>query len=163
MKISRAAALIALCLVAITPASLLAQSCALPADMAGLRAQVIDAVNAERAAQGLSALQSHAALGDAAQGLACDNADRRGISHESSNGAQLRDRLRSAGYRYRLASENTGRGFGSPQRAVEWWMNSPHHRDNILAGRVRDIGVGIALSAAPESRLHWVINMGSTR
>ena len=72
-------------------------------------------------------------------------------------------RLRKAGYKYRAAAENTGRGFGTPQRAVDWWMNSPKHRTNILYPKMREVGIGIAMSDAPDSKLHWVINFGVSR
>lgn len=137
--------------------------CALPANTATLRTQLLAGLNAERTARGLAPLRLNAALDKAAQGHACDNAKRRSISHQSSDGSQLQHRLRRVGYGYRTAAENTGRGFATPQRAVEWWMNSPHHKDNILLGAARDVGIGIALSPAPENRLHWVIDMGTTR
>jgi uncharacterized protein YkwD len=152
-----------LCATTLLPAGALARSCDLPANMADMRAQVVAEVNAERASQGLPALQLNAALVKAAQGHACDNAKRHETSHVSSDGSRLQHRLRRAGYSYAMANENTGRGFGSSQHAVDWWMNSPHHRDNILMRGTRDIGVGIAFSDAPESRLHWVIDMGAAR
>jgi uncharacterized protein YkwD len=147
----------------LAPQPALARSCDLPANIDALQAEVVGDVNAERAANGLPPLSLNPALVEAAQAHACDNAKRHGISHVSSDGSQLRQRLRRAGYAFALANENTGRGFGSSQHAVSWWMNSPHHRDNILAYGTQDIGVGIAFSDAPESRLHWVINMGAAR
>ncbi|MDZ4069684.1 MAG: CAP domain-containing protein, partial [Tabrizicola sp.] len=102
-------------------------------------------------------------LDKAAQGHACDIAKRQSISHVSSDGSQLQNRLRRAGYAYRTAAENTGRGFATGKRAVEWWMNSPHHKHNMLIGQMRDVGVGIAMSAAPDSRLHWIIVMGKSK
>jgi uncharacterized protein YkwD len=149
-----------LCALLMMPAMAQARSCDLPANMDELQAQLIDGVNAERAANGLPPLRLNAALDKAAQAHACDNAKRHETSHVSSDGSQLQNRLRRAGYRFAMANENTGRGFGSSQSAVDWWMNSPHHRDNILMRGTQDIGVGIAFSDAPESRLHWVIDMG---
>ena len=58
------------------------------------------------------------------------------------------------GYSFRTAAENTGRGFASGRRAVEWWMNSPKHRDNILLRKAREVGVGIAVSPAPSLSVH---------
>ncbi len=163
MNSSRLIAALVLCAAAFSPISAQARSCDLPGNMAQLRAQVVADVNAERAARGLPALRQNAELVKAAQGHACDNAKRQGTSHVSSDGSRLQQRLRRAGYSFALANENTGRGFGSSQHAVSWWMNSPHHRDNILMRGTNDIGVGIAFSDAPESRLHWVIDMGATR
>ncbi|MGL5012648.1 MAG: CAP domain-containing protein [Paracoccaceae bacterium] len=152
-----------LCVAALAPQSASARSCDLPANMGELQAAVVADVNAQRAASGLPALRLNSALVKAAQSHACDNAKRQSTSHVSSDGSQLRQRLRRAGYSFAVANENTGRGFGSPGQAVDWWMNSPHHRDNILMRGTQDIGVGIAFSDAPESRLHWVINMGASR
>ncbi len=163
MRNARFAHTLTLCLALLAPVAVQARTCDLPANMAALQAQLIDGVNAQRAAAGLAPLRLSPELDKAAQGHACDNAKRQGISHVSSDGSQLQQRLRRVGYRFAVANENTGRGFGSSQRAVQWWMNSPYHRDNILMRGTRDIGVGIAFSDAPESRLHWVINMGASR
>jgi uncharacterized protein YkwD len=143
--------------------SLPAQACTVPSNAKALQTEVLSHLNAERKAHGLAALKISAKLDRAAQGHACDNADRRSISHDSSDGGTLTTRLRKAGYKYRAAAENTGRGFGTGARAVEWWMNSPKHRTNILFPRVRDVGIGIALSEAPDNKLHWVINFGTSK
>ena len=143
--------------------SLPAQACTVPANANALQAEVLSHLNAQRKANGLPALKLSAKLDKAAQGHACDNANRRSISHDSSDGGTLTTRLRKAGYKYRAAAENTGRGFGTGARAVEWWMNSPKHRTNILYPRVRDVGIGIALSDAPDNKLHWVINFGTSK
>jgi uncharacterized protein YkwD len=138
-------------------------ACDLPANAARMQAELVAGINATRAARDLPALRMNDALTSAAQRHACDNARRKSISHVSSNGARLQGRLRSAGYRFALANENTGRGFTSARRALQWWMGSPHHAENILMRGTQDIGVGIAFSAAPESRLHWVINMAASK
>lgn len=137
--------------------------CNIPANSDVLQKQLLAELNAERTARGLSPLKLSAKLDKAAQGHACDNAKRRSISHDSSDGGTLKTRLRKAGYKYRAAAENTGRGFGTPERAVDWWMNSPKHRTNILYPKMREVGIGIAMSDAPDSKLHWVINFGVSR
>ena len=138
-------------------------SCNVPANAGAMQAELIDQLNAERKARGLAAVRLSATLDKAAQGHACDNAKRMSISHVSSDGSNLQTRLRRAGYAYRTAAENTGRGFGSGARAVQWWMNSPKHKDNILIAQVRDVGIGIAMSSAPDSRLHWILVLGKSK
>lgn len=137
--------------------------CILPSNADALQQEVLTHLNAERKAHGLPAFKLSTKLDKAAQGHACDNARRRSISHDSSDGGTLKTRLRKAGYKFRAAAENTGRGFGTGARAVEWWMNSPKHRSNILLGKVREVGIGIALSDAPDNKLHWVINFGASK
>ena len=138
-------------------------ACDIPEDAAAQQAEVLANVNAERKAHGLSALKLSTKLDKAAQSLACDNADRQSISHDSSDGGTLKTRLRKAGYSFRAAAENTGRGFGSGERAVEWWMGSDKHRDNILLRKAKEVGIGIAVSAAPDSKLHWILVVGASR
>jgi uncharacterized protein YkwD len=138
------------------------EACIIPEDTKALQNEVLAQLNAERQAHGLVAFKLSPKLDTAAQGHACDNANRQSISHDSSDGGTLKNRLQKVGYKYRAAAENTGRGFGSGTLAVEWWMNSPKHRDNILLAKVREVGVGIALSDKPDSKLHWVINFGAS-
>ena len=138
-------------------------ACNVPANSGAMQSEVIEALNAQRKARGLSPLRLSVTLDKAAQGHACDNAKRMSISHVSSDGSKLQQRLRRAGYAYRTAAENTGRGFASGARAVQWWMNSPKHKENMLMSQVRDVGVGIAMSGAPDSRLHWIIVMGKSK
>lgn len=135
-------------------------NCIIPPAAEALQIEALKAVNAERAARGLGALKFNKSLDKAAQGAACDNANRREITHVSSDGATLRDRLKRVGYRFRSAAENTGRGFRSGSSAVQWWMNSPKHKSNILMGGVKEVGLGIALSEAPDNKLHWILVMG---
>lgn len=138
-------------------------ACSIPAASETLQAEALKFVNAERAAHGLRPLKFSSTLDKAAQGAACDNANRHEITHVSSDGSHLKDRLHRVGYRYRSAAENTGRGFRSGASAVQWWMHSPKHKSNILMGSLREIGIGIALSEAPDNKLHWILDMGEEK
>lgn len=137
--------------------------CLMPKNAGQLQAEVVAAVNAQRRAAGLGALTLSEPLGRIAQSHACDIAARKTTSHSSANGATITDRLRAVGYRFGAAAENTGRGPATADAVVAMWMNSPAHRANILNARLRELAVGIAVSAAPESRFHWVLNMGARR
>ena len=137
--------------------------CAVPANADAMQQELLIHLNAERKAHGLPALKLSGKLDKAAQGHACDNARRKSISHTSSDGGTLKTRLRRVGYGFRTAAENTGRGFASGARAVEWWMHSPKHKDNILLRKAREVGVGIALSPAPDNKLHWIIVVGASK
>ena len=161
LKSLRLAALAASVVLVLAPAA--QAGCNIPANASALQKDLLAELNAERRAHGLSPFRLSSSLDKAAQGHACDNAKRRSISHDSSDGGSLKTRLRRAGYKYRAAAENTGRGFGTPQRAVDWWMNSPKHRTNILYPKMREVGIGIALSDSPDNKLHWVINFGLSR
>ena len=138
-------------------------ACSVPQASEAMQAEALKAVNAERATHGLRPLTFSRSLDKAAQGAACDNANRHEITHVSSDGSRLKDRLHRVGYRYRSAAENTGRGFRSGTSAVQWWMQSPKHKSNILMRSVREVGLGIALSAAPDNKLHWILVMGDEK
>jgi uncharacterized protein YkwD len=153
-------AIVGLCL---TLPGLAHATCLRPTDASTLDSSVIAGINAQRKANGLGALLASAALAKAAQSLACDNAARQGTSHVSSDGSQITQRMRAVGYSFSAAAENIGRGFGTPTEAVARWMQSSGHRANILNTNIRDIGVGVAVSDAPDSRLHWMVNMGAPR
>ncbi|HLQ20264.1 MAG TPA: CAP domain-containing protein [Tabrizicola sp.] len=137
--------------------------CAIPPGSDAMQKELLTHLNAERKARGLPALVLSAKLDKAAQGHACDNAKRKSISHTSSDGGTLKTRLRKAGYAFRTAAENTGRGFATGARAIEWWMHSPRHKDNILLRKAREVGVGIAVSPAPDNKLHWIIVVGASK
>lgn len=54
--------------------------------------------------------------------------------------------------------ENIHRGPKTPAQAMEEWMGSPGHRDNILNCSFKDIGVGVTLTA---NGPWWVQNFGA--
>ncbi len=65
------------------------------------------------------------------------------FSHVSPDGADLRARLRAAGYPYRNAGENLGLAPG-PLAAHFGIEHSPGHRKNLLDPAFTHVGVGIA-------------------
>ena len=137
-------------------------ACTVPSGSSAMQAELMANLNAERKAHGLQPLKLNPALDKAAQKHACDNAKRHSTSHVSGDGSHLQHRLRRVGYDYQTAAENTGRGFASGKRAIEWWMDSPGHKKNILLRNVSEVGVGIAMSDAPDSRLHWILVVGKS-
>ena len=68
------------------------------------------------------------------------------FSHVTPDGQRLRDRARAAGIvRYSLLGENIAynQGYDDPGAlAVERWMASPKHRDNILSKEFRAMAIG---------------------
>lgn len=147
-------ALFSLMLAFATPAA----ACRLPAGAEGIVQATLAAINAERAAKGMSPLAPDARLQAAAQAHACDSAGRDRMGHEGSDGSDLGDRAAHAGYDYRQIAENVAQGYPSPEAVTQGWMNSSGHRRNILMRRATDAGLGVAVSASGD--LHWVLNLG---
>ncbi len=122
-----------------------------PQGNASFEAQVVDLINQERQARGLAPLQVHSALQTAARGHSQDMACNNFFSHIGSDGSTPWDRAVRAGYSPTYISENLYMGSGSynsPSAAVQGWLNSPTHRDAMLAPEPIHIGVGYIFNPA---------------
>jgi uncharacterized protein YkwD len=116
-------------------------------------------LNRERRAHGLRPLRLDSKLNRAARGHARDMVARRYFAHTSRSGASFSARIKRTGWtrsrRSWTVGENIGWGGGSlasPRAMVAAWMRSPGHRANILQGRFRAIGIGIANRTPTGSR-----------
>jgi hypothetical protein len=114
-----------------------------------MAAQVLDLVNQERAAEGLSALIMDADL----QQDAMKRAEEIAIyfSHTRPNGTQCFTALTAPWYW--SAGENIAAGQTSASAVMTSWMNSPGHRANILDEEFGAIGIGCF---SHEGQLFWV-------
>lgn len=109
--------------------------------------QVVDMVNAERAKHGCSAVTVNAKLQAAAQGHSDDMAARDYYAHTTPEGKGPGDRITAAGYRWSTYGENIFKSPKDARTAMDGWMKSQGHRDNILNCSFKEIGVGINFSA----------------
>lgn len=152
-------ALPVLFLLAALPAS--AATCRLPAGVDAAQAAVIDAVNNARGRQNLPPVTPDPRLQRAAEFQACDSAGAGRMSHQSTDGRSMADRVGDAGYDWAELAENVAFGQTGPAEVVADWMDSPPHRRNILNRNVTEAGVGIAAQA--DGQIHWVLNLASPR
>ena len=118
---------------------------------------VLCLVNRERTRRGLKKLRSDRRLAKAATRHSRDMVRRGYFEHVSPGGGTMQDRIKAAGWFRGNGSfafaENIAWGSGSLASAkniVESWMESSGHRHNILNGRYRQLGVGIALGTPRE-------------
>lgn len=68
------------------------------------------------------------------------------FAHVGPQGDTLTDRVKSADIFYLMVGENLFTSTNIPQpvpAAVEGWMNSPGHRENILRPEYRETGIGV--------------------
>lgn len=122
------------------------------ADLPAMRAEALALVNAAREAEGLPALATGGALDEAAQAHAEDMLARDYYAHASPEGETVRERyLAAGGDAAEVVAENIAmcEGCPAPDPAQardfhEGWMQSPEHRDNILARGLERFGFGIA-------------------
>ena len=104
--------------------------------------QVVDLVNKERAAAGLSALKVNTKLAAVAEKKAEDMRDNNYFSHTSPTYGSPFDMMKQFGISYTSAGENIAKGQRTPSEVMNGWMNSSAHRANILNSSYTEIGVG---------------------
>lgn len=116
--------------------------------LVGLEQEMIEAVNAERQAEGLSPLAVDEQLTLMAWNQAHDMAKRGYMSHVTPEGRTLRDRFQDCGLPINWVGENIYLSVKPANQAVStavgWFMGDPPHRRNILHRNFTRIGVGVA-------------------
>jgi len=128
----------------------------------GITGSIVGLTNAERGDAGVTALRVSNQLMQAAQ-LHAEQMARTGqMSHEISGVRypEPKDRLAAVGYRWGTYGENIAMGQTSAAAVMDSWMHSSGHRANILNGRFREIGVGVARDSA--GRRYYVQVFGTT-
>jgi len=104
---------------------------------------VIEISNQKRLEAGLSSLTVNPLLSEAAVAKGRDMLEKGYWAHVSPDGTEPWQFFKQVGYVYRYAGENLARDFSSPTEAVNAWMASPSHRDNLLSDRYSEIGVAV--------------------
>ncbi|MFJ3583214.1 CAP domain-containing protein [Streptomyces sp. NPDC090127] len=122
--------------------------------------EVVALANTEREKAGCARLRPDARLRESAQAHADDMADRDYYDHNSPEGRDAGDRIKAAGYPWASWAENIHRGPKTPAKVMDDWMSSAGHRRNILNCSLKDIGVGVTLTADGP---WWVQNFGTRR
>jgi hypothetical protein len=102
--------------------------------------QLFEALNRERTAQGLSALQWDNALFKAARQHALRMANLNRLEHQLPSESNLEGRLGEAGARFGAIAENIAIG-PNPSIIHAGWMDSPGHRKNILDPQLTSVGI----------------------
>ena len=108
----------------------------------GYAQQVLDLVNRERAANGLSSLTLDDTLSRYAAVKSQDMHDNGYFSHTSPTYGSPFDMMKSFGISYTYAGENIAMGYSTPEAVVTAWMNSAGHRANILSSNFTAMGIG---------------------
>ena len=119
-------------------------------DPAMLEALLVASINQVRAANGLPAYQHSPELSAAARAHSCDLAAHGLISHSSSDGRTLTQRLEGASPPWEWPSESIAAGLADPAAIVALWMDEPPdgwHRRNILDVDQREVGAGYCYAA----------------
>lgn len=108
---------------------------------------VLNLINEERKAQGITPLQIDDLLNSTAQAKATDMVKNNYFSHESPTYGSPFEMMQNAGITYRTAGENIA-GNPSVENAVKSWLASESHKQNLLSNAYNYIGIGIEESPA---------------
>ena len=108
--------------------------------------EVLNLVNKERSANGLSPLSFDTKVQKAADTRAEEI--KKSFSHTRPDGKAFSTALTEAGASFNGAGENIAIGQKTPEEVVSAWMNSSGHRANILNSKYRYIGIGCVKSGS---------------
>ncbi len=128
-----------------------------PKDIARVTAATLCLIDRERAVYSLGALRSNSSLQRIATGQAKAMVVGDYFGDDTPSGATPWQRITASAYGFGAhsvaAAQNIGWGtkqMATPAGMVSIWMHSAPHRQIVLTGGYRDIGVGVA-PAAPTS------------
>jgi Uncharacterized protein with SCP/PR1 domains len=107
-----------------------------------LEKRMLDLVNQERQAAGLSPLQADPELTEVARKHSTDMFARGYFAHDTPEGLSPFDRMKAANVRFTTAGENLALA-PTLQIAHTGLMNSPGHRANILRREFGRVGIGV--------------------
>ncbi|KAL4138201.1 hypothetical protein PRIC2_001708 [Phytophthora ramorum] len=120
---------------------------------------MLERVNLERGAQGLSPLCTNSKLQASAQRHSDDQAANNFMNHTGSDGSTMSQRATDAGYDWRGVAENVAAGQADVTEVMDAWMNSEGHRHNIL-GDYTMLGTAYAFTPDGLYRHFWTQDFG---
>ena len=117
--------------------------------------KVIELTNQERRKRGLGALRWNEQLFKAAQKHSINMGKYDFAGHVDHRNSPFYERVKAEGYSYKSTAENVAFGQSTPEQAVQCWMDSPGHRENILNPEFNEIGVGHHYEANDGGRVRY--------
>jgi uncharacterized protein YkwD len=119
--------------------------------------EALGLVNDYRRAKGLGPLKLDSYLVTAAAALTNDMAKHDRMSHLGPDDADLRRRLKAAGYNYMLAAENVGIGQKSLAELIAAWKKDPTENRTMLLPQAREMGIAYQYRPDTNSRTFWTL------
>lgn len=129
-----------------------------PASAYSAHPGMVQEINRVRVDAKLSSVRENQALTLSATAKACDMRDRGYWAHTAPDGKTGWNFIINSGYSYRYAGENLAKNYKTDREVVDAWMNSSTHKDILLKGVYRDVGIGkcgiyiVAHFATPQKR-----------
>jgi uncharacterized protein YkwD len=143
-----------------------------PADWTAYEDQVLALINQQRAAGAtcgttvkppVGPLVMNAELREAVRCHSLDMGTRAYFSHVTPEGVDPWQRIAQAGYTASPTGENIAAGYGTPAAAVQGWVTSEGHCNNLMAAGSNETGIGYAFVTGSPYRAYWTQAFGRRR
>lgn len=105
-------------------------------------------------------LVANTKLAAAAQAHSADMAAHDLFGHTGSNGSEPGQRIKAAGYQWKVWAENVAGGYAGEQATVDQWFASDGHCKNFMSKDLRDIGFGRAENPGSTYKTYWTADLG---
>ena len=139
---------------------------------AGIEAEVMQRINTLRASGAVCGTTAFAVASTlvwnntlllAAKGHSADMAQKNYFSHTSQDGRTAGQRITAAGYNWSSYGENIAAGQRTVEQAMNGWISSPGHCQNLMNPNFRDVAVACVRNDAADYRLYWTMELGRSR
>jgi len=122
-------------------------------------AEGLAALNKFRASHGLGPVVIDSNLIEVAKYQSMAMAARDALTHEVSG--DFTSRINGAGFTNSAAVENVGASHDSAVDAINAWINSPYHKENMLMKDATRMGMARADSPNSRYRNYWTLDLTS--
>lgn len=85
------------------------------------------------------------------------------LGHTGHDGSTPADRVTRAGYKWKAIGENLASGVMTPEEAVNGWVGSPHHCENLMSSRFTQMAVAYAVNPSSNGGIYWTQVFGTPR
>jgi uncharacterized protein YkwD len=90
-----------------------------------------------------------------------DMADHNYFDHTGRDGSSPAQRATRQGYKWRSVGENLASGIMTPEDVVSGWVGSPHHCENLMDPKFRQMAVAFAVNNASNNGIYWTQMFGT--
>jgi uncharacterized protein YkwD len=104
-----------------------------------------------------------ASLYSAAAGHSLDMARRNYFEHRSPEGRDVASRVTAVRYHWRAVGENIAAGSLGPAEAMQAWLESPGHCENIMNPDYADVAVACVADSHSQWGTYWTMVLGRKR
>ena len=108
-------------------------------------------------------LRWDAALQGVAAGHSHDMAQRNYFDHKSPEGRTITERVKASSYKFSVAGENLAGGDPTVASAVQGWIDSPSHCENMMNPRFQEVAVACVGSKKSQWGTYWTMVLGRRR